>query len=470
MSKKHPKPTPANQRPKSTSELAQPTASTSLTALTAFSPEPSDFFAQLSLAVDAHTLRIYDVVTGRCTARWAASEAREKVTCIEWVEVPSQAKVADSKRGKKRRKSSSAAEKEPVDPSDATPRVQLVALGLSNGTIALVHPNQSTVVKTLSHPSSTKPVTSLSAPLLSSDMIWSCSSDGVVRVWTLPDLVGNGGRLLARMEGVGAGWDRISVRYLDSTHHDGRRDVSMNGTHDSTKAQLLVAQHAIRLLEVTLPFSVRSRGPAGGEEDLAVVDLNPRVAASFTGHATEVTTLVWLPSTSSQDPPDGSLTNGVSKLASEPSFLSCASSDRFVNLWSFPKPTSSPSKSTKAPEGTLVASLALDDPVHKAFAVGPFVAALSTSGILAVARVNQKPEKKSKSPVVALKPTSEVAVKSGGEPLIDVLLIAAEEGGANAIKAARGSVKPIFETVVSSQDVTGCGFLGYSTSLPVVGR
>jgi hypothetical protein len=143
----------------SSSNLA--TSQSSPRILTAFSPIPDGesgstlFFAQAQLAVDSDTIRVFDCKNGgQCTARWSSSSAEQqaRVTAITWAFLSPSTQTSEEKatRGKKRRKSSTSELQDAAStlaaPAASRQPQPVLCIGLSNGSILLLHPKQSSVV------------------------------------------------------------------------------------------------------------------------------------------------------------------------------------------------------------------------------------------------------------------------------------------------------------------------------------
>ncbi|QRW01859.1 U3 small nucleolar RNA-associated protein 12 [Ceratobasidium sp. AG-Ba] len=132
-----------------------------------------------------------------------------------------------SKSTKKRRKRKSIAE-EPTEPTSSA--VQLIALGLSDGSIALFSPTQGAVVRTLSNPSFTAAITSIAPHNDSSTHVWAASEDATIRCWHIPSatprdvalLSGPAERFVSAAEGdrVASVWDANSGRMVASVPLD----------------------------------------------------------------------------------------------------------------------------------------------------------------------------------------------------------------------------------------------------------
>ncbi|KAG8711083.1 Small subunit (SSU) processome component [Ceratobasidium sp. 394] len=264
---------PPNSRAVDTSALAQPSLSSPASRLSCFSPDGA-LFAFLSLAVDKHRVRVYDVSTGSAVADHTFDGAR--VTALLWGTF----NLVDgqSKSSKKRRKRKSVA----VEDSTAealSPTTQLIAFGLSDGTIVLFSPVQGAVVRTLANPSFTAAITSIAPHNDSPAHLWAASEDAVIRCWHIPP---------ATSRDVATSMPCVAM-----APRPGITETQDGVTH------LLVAQTTVQLVPVPIDGSV--------QKELVTVP----------GHASPVTSLVW------------------DQLPSGPAerFVSAAEGDRVASVW-----------------------------------------------------------------------------------------------------------------------------------------
>ncbi|GAA6015631.1 hypothetical protein JCM10207_008151 [Rhodosporidiobolus poonsookiae] len=443
--------------PKSTPRTTAINPAAVATTLTAFAPD-SSLYAHLHLAPDAHTLRCYDT-TGKCVSRWAsnATEAdgdnEPRVKSLEWCWVPSASAAGErgaagaggeGKRGKKRRKSDGGgAVDSPIKPTSSlvVGKPQLsVALGLENGSILLWHPH-GTGNRTLSHPTSTSPVTALAAPVSSSEEeghLWSAHADGSVRVW---DVVT--GTVIGKVSGLTEEpkWDDLLVRYEPASDEGAKRTVHLVLSHLSLHV-----------------YSLQLAGAS--KKDGKVRDLKAAQIGTCTGHV-EPCSLRWSGQSASSSSSDT-----LDNLA----FISFAAADRFVQVWSVPTAPASPPAI-----GTLLARLGLDSGVSSA-TVSPLSSAAAPSQTLAAvdsatgnvtlttlplsfsaaAVAGSTPSKKAKkhaAGVVALEALCEItAPAQGGRSEAGVSEVAFRKGEEGKALLCRGGVKPVFEAVAYTEE------------------
>lgn len=446
-----------DSKPRSTPSTTTVTPSSLATTLTLFSPAvlsgSTPFFAHLHRAPDAHTLRVYEVISGKCISRWASNalgdEEEQRVNAIEWTLVPVAIPVAEegdeSSRGKKRRKSAVGSEgtadgggsKEEIK-AVVQPRLVL-ALGLESGAILLWSPNgsQSTMI---SHASSTSPVTALTVPVGGKEVghLWSSHEDGEVRVWDLTN-----GTLIGRASGiipVSTRWDSLAVRYLP---------VSTEG-EKKRKVQLLLSHRSIHIFTLSLgktkgdkvkDMKVTEIGRCTGHVEIGSVEFTGVSSSSSSSAATDQDAMI--DSTSDSDS-DDTTSNSIS-------FLSYSAADRFVQIWSLVLPTT-PVRN----EATLIARLGLEAGVKSlTLAASPLddeeevMIAVDVAGRVALTRLPSSfPEpavgKKAKKGVVALEIESEVVGRNGESAGITDVGIDAE----SKLSLCRGGVKPCFQIIV----------------------
>lgn len=434
--------------PKSTPRTTAINPATVASVRTSFSPSTSTssnfYYAHLHCAPDAHTLRVYEVESGKCVSRWASNGSGEegageeeelRVRSIEWCWLPapianggsSDNTAEDAKRGKKRRKSDggSASIESPLKPSSTSQPKLTIALGLENGSILLWDPRGVSPSRTLHHPTSNSPVTSLASPVSSSfardGHLWSAHQDGSVRVWDLASstLVGKVSGLTEEKR-----WDDLLVRYEEAAE-DSKRT-----------AQIVLSHLSLHVYSVQV----------GSLKKDKVKDLKSTEIGRCTGHV-EPAQIRWTGESSSS-----------SSTSDKLSFLSFTPTDRFVQIWSIP---STPSSSSS--NGTLVARLALDSGVSSA-SISPLssdsqtLAAIdTTTGSVSLASLplsfpppspSKKGKKNAASSVVALEAISEMtSTSSKGEAGVSEVTF--REGQDGKAVVCRGGVKPVFEVIVS---------------------
>jgi U3 small nucleolar RNA-associated protein 5 len=411
-----------SRRPANMSVLSHPVVegASSLTALSAFSPQ-ANLYAFLSLAIDKHCLRVYDTLTGKSMAGHVVDSAR--ITTLVWSQIdlseqssaPADEDSSTKKKGKRKRHSTNA-------PMEITSKsnIEVVVLGLSDGTLLFFSPTHSRVLRTLSHSTSTAAILSIVSTDSrdSEPIVWTSGADGAIRLWN------------ARQNNFISSWkidDRIpyssmALRPGGMWGKDGRLD-------------LLIANHGIHLLST-----------APGHLDSSAFDaLKAKSLASFTGHASSIKCLQW---DASQEPSNR--------------FLSMADSDRFVYVWEVPTGAST--------EGRIVLSIPLDSDVRRvSLSISPSttqasstpekqsILALSTSGKISVYPIPSEltppaTSEKTKHKVPTLLPRSTVSVsskKSSSGQVIDASFIPDHIGEIKVVRIV-GGVRPVFNVVVSS--------------------
>ncbi|KAJ7151528.1 WD40-repeat-containing domain protein [Mycena filopes] len=296
---------PPRGRPAATSAISQPVVEDAsyLTALSSFSPR-GNLFAFLSLAVDKHRLRVHDTATGQSVAEHVVDSAR--VSSLSWSNFdPSDAQrstasdAEEPPNKKKRKKRNSQANGD--GPPQIAAAIEVVLLGLSDGTILFFSPTHGRVIRTLSHSTSTAAILSVVLTDNGDNVptTWTSGADGAVRVWN------------AQKNDILGSWkndDRIPYS-----------SMAIRPSSEGGQVDVLVANHSIRLLSAN-PDTLTDK---------------PTQQASFTGHASAITQLQW---DASQTPPTR--------------FLSMAEGDRIVSIWETPEGS--------AADGKMVASVQLD--------------------------------------------------------------------------------------------------------------
>ncbi|KAJ7275542.1 WD40-repeat-containing domain protein [Mycena haematopus] len=296
---------PPRGRPLATSSISQPVVEDAsyLTALSSFSPK-GNLFAFPSLAVDKHRLRVYDTATGQSVAEHVVDSAR--VSSLTWSnfdpsEAPrSAASDADEPPNKKKRKKRNS-QANGDGPLQVTSAMEVVLLGLSDGTILFFSPTHGRVIRTLSHSTSTSAILSV-VQTENGDSVpttWTSGADGAIRLWN------------AQKNDILGSW-KIDDRIPYSS-------MAIRPASEGDRVDVLVANHSIRLLS-TNPDTLTEK---------------PIQLSSFTGHASSVKQLQW---DASQTPPTR--------------FMSMAEGDRIVSIWQTPEGSTA--------EGKMVASVQLD--------------------------------------------------------------------------------------------------------------
>ncbi|CAE6505721.1 unnamed protein product [Rhizoctonia solani] len=369
---------PPTDRAVGTSALAQPSLSSPASRLSSFSPDGT-LFAFLSLAVDKHRLRIYDVATGSAVADHTLDAARVKALVWGAFEL-----TDESKASKKRRKRKSLTTD---DAPEAPSVIQLVALGLSDGSIVLFSPTQGEVVRTLSNASHTAAITSLAPHNDSPSHLWAASEDGVIRYWNIPTSISKD--------------VATSTPCVALAPRPGITETKDGATH------LLTAQTTIQLLPIS------SDGIA--QKELITVP----------GHASPVIALVW--------------DRYSSELARR--FVSAAEDDRVVSVWDAVsgKMIASVPLDSEARHVTFGAESG-----------APVLLALAVSGKVSLYTLPEGAKPKGVSTLSPQSVVSvEYAGKKGGDPAAaDVVSAAFVPGTQGKVVLVRlVGVKPVFDTI-----------------------
>ncbi|KAL1675503.1 WD40-repeat-containing domain protein [Schizophyllum commune] len=263
--------------PKSTAAVSQPPADDAFlsSAMSAFSPS-GNLFALVTPVVDKHRLRVYDALTNKATAEYLVPSVR--VSSLAWAKLntsdDTSAAPADAPPNKKKRRKST------NTPADAptNPAIDVVALGLADGSVSLFSPSHGRIVRTLSSPTSTSPVLAISPAADGS--LWTSGEDGEIHIWNP-----HKNQIIGNWKG-----DRVPLTAL----------CARPGTSD---VEVLAASHTIRALSSTPDDEPQK----------------PAQTATFTGHATPIQILRW---DASQEPPTR--------------FVSVAERDRVVSMWELP--------------------------------------------------------------------------------------------------------------------------------------
>ncbi|KAG6814451.1 hypothetical protein H0H92_007455 [Tricholoma furcatifolium] len=394
---------PPQNRPVSTSAISQPVVedASHLTVLSSFSPD-GNHFAFFSLAVDKHRLRVYSTVTGQSVAEHIIDSAR--VSSTTWAtfnpaeEQNTSANVEPSPNKKKRRKRDSLAAGEETQSA----AIEVVVLGLSDGTILFFSPNHGRVLRTLSHPSSTSDILAV-AMVKNSDntsTLWASGADGAVRIWD------------AKKNEIVASWkndDRIPYTSL-----------APRPSVEEDRVDVLAAHHSIRLLSSPSSY-------AGLQK--------PKELATFAGHASSTRQLQW---DVSQLPPTR--------------FLSHAESDRFLYIWEIPEGPST--------EGKAVASIPLDsDSRNFSLLLSPKASSatqkqtlltLSTSGKISLfpipSELSTSTGSKQKLPTLLPRSILTTSAKSAASAKVINAAFASEDGRIRVVRLVSG-IRPVFDVV-----------------------
>jgi len=313
MASKKTRTKPPRGRPVSTSTLSQPVVEDAsyLTALSSFSPK-GNLFAFLSLAVDKHRLRVYDTISGQSVGEHVLDSAR--VTALTWSTFePSKGPSLDDPDAPPNKKKRKKRNSEAAEESLQNRGIDIVVLGLSDGTVLLFSPAHGRILRTLSHSTSAAAILSVVVVCENGDKqnVWTSGADGTIRLW-----------------------DSQKNDLLGSWKNDDRIPYSSMAVRPGPSGdpvEMLVANYGIRLLSTSSSDASESVFDSQKYKQLA----------AFTGHASSIKHLQW----------------DVSQEPTSSRFLSIAEGDRFVYIWEVPDTSQSRSS---FPKGKIVASIPLD--------------------------------------------------------------------------------------------------------------
>jgi U3 small nucleolar RNA-associated protein 5 len=379
-------------------------------ALSSFSPDGTSF-AFLSLAIDKHRLRVYDTLSGQSRAEYVVDLGR--VTSLAWTRLdlsggPSVPSDDETNRPKKKRKKRQSLRAD--SENDALTSIEVVVLGLSDGSLSLFSPSHGKVLRTLSHPTSNTSILSVvvNQTVNLGTYIWTSGADGAIRVWnaTKNSMVGSL-KVDNRIP-----YSSIAFRPVGLDEEDG-------------ELNLLVANHTIQLLSMETSL-------------IHLENQKTEALATFTGHASPVIQLHW-------------------DVSQQPAvrFVSMAQADRFMYIWQLPNP-----EDTNPTEGKIVASITLDSDA-RTFSLCDFTGAskqhiltLSTSGKISVfpipTELSSSTNSRKSQKFPTLLPCSTISITpkkhSSNFQVVDVAFTSKE--GQIRIAKIVGGVRPFFAVVV----------------------
>ena len=386
-------------RPKTTSVISQPTSGHT-PILSSFSPDGT-LFVIITLAIDKHRLRFYNTSSTRVVAEHTFESSR--VSALAWGSIKSDTDVLNTPNKKrKKRKTDNDTPQNEQNEKRITDTVDVVVLGFEDGTIVFFSLTTSKIVRTLTHPSSASSVIALALKTVDIPVLWSSSTDGIVRLWDVQ-----------KQEILGSWHDEERIPYTA---------LSLRPTSDGSQTNILAAHHHIRLFsDTTLQNPTQP---------------TPLQLGSFTGHASSIIILRWAhaPTVSHR-------------------FFSVAVSDRFVYVWDAVEDSSLGQKP--------VACVALDSDVRT---IGlsssnlsrQTLVTLSVSGKLSFIPIPESlappPDtRETANKMLSLLPRSSVASSSNTRSLDPIVIdIICVPGDSHSVRIARliKGVKPVFEDIV----------------------
>jgi U3 small nucleolar RNA-associated protein 5 len=398
-------PKPPQGRPMSTALLSQSVAEdiSSLFALSSFSPE-GYLFSFVPHAIGKHRLRVYNTTTGRAIADHSIDNAL--ISSMAWSAL--ELGEADSSEGsqpsKKKRK-----KKDSLGTRNVRSKViEVVILGLTDGSILCFSPSHGRVLRTLSHASSSSPVMALAVEECHGrSLIWASGQDATLRLWDVNknEIVGswkNDDR---------TPYTSLTIRFIDG---DERTDI-------------LTASHNIRLLSRLKKT-----------EEILPQKLSQ--VTTFIGHSSPVQSMKWIKS--------GSILTR---------FVSMAEMDRFLYVWDIPDSTDI--------DGKAVASVPLDSEArfvcvsdYTDSSYHPILLTLSASGKIALYPVSHQISSSSSSnrpsaklPTLHPRSTITSTSKKSSVPaiVINASFVHGEQGKIRVARLVRG-IRPVFTITVST--------------------
>jgi len=396
ISKKQRKSTtkPPKSRPEATNALSQPivAGSAALSALSSFSPDGHSF-ALLSLAVDKHRLRVFDVTNGNVIGEYVLQVSYG--ACLQWAKISN----LDGPGGRTSTSPSKKRKRTIEDSETATSNSSLsvVMLGLSNGTLTFFSPARGTTVLSLAHPSSTAAI--LSAAMdPDEDRVWTCNADGEIHLWDI------------HTNGIIGSWKSAST---NKTPYSNICLIPRTPlTERDEPQQVLVANHSIELIELSLDNST------------------PKKIAGFSGHVTSVNSMTWLSSFSSQ----------------QPQFITSAERDRFVQGWAVP---------SSGTDGKMSFSASVDGDIRKVQTTSDktLFLVVSSTGTICLFGPPSTISTKNLKPLEPLSVINFSGQKTKGVvenyDVLDATFASDADGTIHVARLVEGA-RPVFQSIVSS--------------------
>ncbi|KAH8834762.1 WD40-repeat-containing domain protein [Flagelloscypha sp. PMI_526] len=372
-------------KPAATSIISQPAVSDSsvVSSRSAFSPS-GNHFALVSLAIDKHRLRVYDTATASSIAEHIVETST--VSHISWGSISLETDQQPQKKKRKKRASTG---------PESTNDIEVIILGLDDGSLLIFSPSQARILSTLSRPASSSVLSVAVAQ--DKSMLWVSNADATVRLWNLST---------GEISGSWTSDDRIPYSCILPRAYEQDEDP-----------EILAASHTLRLLSLSESTDLNTQKSSD-------------VLASFTGHASPIHILRW---DSSQTPPTR--------------FVSGADGDRVLCLWEVPGEENG--------EGEMVASIPLDSPPRTIMYGGSSTTLLTvdTAGKVLLFPVPDElvvpaGSKQTQHKVPTLLPRTAVTVSSKrsstSAKIVDATFLPDAPGKIRVARLA-GGVKPVFD-------------------------
>lgn len=252
---------------------------------TLFSPW-SNHYAHLSQAMDRHRLQVYSVDAANAMGRLVADYVIPNSTChsMSWakVSIAPSGKQGDSKRRKNKKNSAGSRGDDGSDDEESQSQVEVLALGLTSGSVHLFSPVHGKVIRILGDPSVSASSTTSSISSLSflSPLLYASTTGGYVAAWNIEEVPKQFNSVIHPV------W-KMQAQDDERTALDRILVLSSN--------VVACAHHSIKLYTVS----------------------DKTIKASYPGHASSITHLVSIPGNASR-------------------FASAAKGDRTVNVWQSP--------------------------------------------------------------------------------------------------------------------------------------
>lgn len=321
-----------------------------------------------------------------------------RVSTLSWSTLQPESSTHETRSPNKKRKKTRSEESNANPDNDK--EVDVLVIGLTDGTVTFFSPTHSKIFRTLSHSTSTSAIFAVAMGHTDKSVVWTSSADSTIRLWDIQknDILRN--------------WKNDD--HIPSTS----LAIRPNGANDQT--DLLTAHHHIRLLEIQSADSKSTQ--------------KPKQVVSFTGHASPIKNLLW----SSLETPSTT-------------FFSSAESDRSIYVWNMDGASSNEKSIASMSLDSDVRKLQLDesDPTRQT------LIALSASGKLTFTPIPSEFPRNTGDKgtnIPSLVPRSTLSTVSKGSSqdqlVLDFGSIPEQKGSIRVARLVKG-IRPIFSVIVS---------------------